>query len=108
MGEGRLRVAVGDGCILGFSLVLAVEDGGCELDGLFVEPGLWRMGTGGALVDDAGRRARERGADRLDVIANTNALGFYQKFGFRIIGEAHTRFGPALRMALPLQGTPPR
>jgi len=105
-GEGRLRVAVGAGSILGFSLVLAVADGGCELDGLFVEPGRWRRGTGAALVDDAGRRASERGADRLDVVANPNALGFYEKAGFRVTGEVHTRFGPGLRMTLALDAPP--
>jgi len=33
------------------------------------------------------------------VVANGAALGFYQRCGFVIEGEAQTRFGPALRMS---------
>jgi GNAT superfamily N-acetyltransferase len=100
--DGRVRVAEVDGRILGFSVVLPVADGGCELDGLFVEPAHWHAGIGRALVDDAAAWARAHGAQRVDVIANPNALGFYDKVGFRITGEVPTRFGPGLRMTLGL------
>ena len=96
--DGRVRVAVGEDGVLGFTVVLPVRDGGCELDGLFVEPDLWRRGVGAALVADAFDRARSSGAVRMEVIANPNALAFYQKVGFLITGHVATRFGPGLRM----------
>jgi ribosomal protein S18 acetylase RimI-like enzyme len=33
------------------------------------------------------------------VTANKAALGFYERCGFTVEGEAQTRFGPALRMS---------
>ena len=81
------------GEILGFA---AVVDG--ELDGLFVEPKLWREGIGRALVDEATHVARQEGL-ALTVVTNPAALGFYKKCGFSIEGEVQTRFGPGLRMS---------
>jgi len=101
--DGRLRVAVdARDTPLGFSLVLPVRDGGCELDGLFVAPEHMRRGIGAALVRDAAQRARAQGASRLDVIANDNALRFYERAGFRGDTLVPTRFRPGLRMSLPL------
>ena len=91
--SGQVIVAELDGKIAGFAAVL-----GGELDGLFVEPDLWRKGVGKALVDAATLLARRRGLS-LSVTANKAALGFYERCGFAIEGEAETRFGPALRMS---------
>ena len=74
----------------------AVIDG--ELDGLFVEPGMWRRGIGAALVDGATHQARRNGFS-LAVTANPAARTFYEKCGFRLEGETDTRFGPGLRMS---------
>lgn len=90
---GQVWVAEVGGRMAGFA---AVIDG--ELDGLFVEPDLWRLGIGAALVEKATHEARSKGL-ALSVIANPHALGFYEKCGFSIEGEAQTRFGPALRMS---------
>src|SRR5215218_7894948 len=76
--EGRVRVAVdASERLLGFSVVLPVEDGRCELDDLFVEPASMRRGVGRRLVDDVATRAAAVDASHVDVIANPNALGFY-------------------------------
>ncbi len=108
--DGDVRVAVDDEeGVVGFSVVLpadasdqpgAVAAGpAAELDGLFVEPAWQRgRGVGRALVDDAADRAAGRGTAELLVIANGNALGFYEKVGFVLVGEVATRFGPGLRM----------
>ena len=91
--SGQVIVAeVGDS-IAGFAAVI-----GGELDGLFVEPELWRKGIGKALVNAATLLARRRGLS-LSVIANSAARGFYEKCGFTVEGEGQTRFGPALRMS---------
>ena len=69
-----------------------------ELDGLFVEPDLWRSGVGAALIETVTHEARRKGLT-LSVVANPAALGFYERCGFAVEGEAQTRFGPALRMS---------
>jgi len=102
--DGRVRVAV-DACgrLLGFSVVLPIRGGRCELDDLFVEPDSMGLGVGRLLVDDVVTRAAVAGARHLDVIANPNALGFYERLGFQTTGQASTRFGDALRMSLELR-----
>lgn len=97
--DANIRVAVAaDGELAGFSAVIDAH----ELDGLFVEPAAMGAGIGRALVADAAARARAAGSDRLDVIANPRAAGFYERAGFVRREEVPTRFGPALRMILSL------
>jgi predicted N-acetyltransferase YhbS len=99
---GLVRVAEQDGAIVGFAVLLERSADACELDGLFVEPERMRTGVGRRLVEDAKRMARERGATRIDVVANPQAVAFYEAVGFTAVGEAQTRFGPAPRMSLPV------
>jgi GNAT superfamily N-acetyltransferase len=91
--SGNVVVAEIDGRIAGFAALL-----GGELDGLFVEPALWRRGIGAALVERAAHEARRNGLS-LTVTAGPSARLFYEKCGFAVEGEAQTRFGPALRMS---------
>ena len=93
LANGQVLVAELDGRVAGFAAVV-----GGELDGLFVEPGLWRRGIGAALADAATHQARRKGL-ALTVIASPAAREFYESCGFSIEGEAHTRFGPAIRMS---------
>jgi GNAT superfamily N-acetyltransferase len=91
--NGQVLVAELGGRFAGFAAVV-----GGELDGLFVEPELWRRGVGAALVEEATHYARIRGLT-LTVIANPGAREFYEKCGFSVEGETQTRFGSALRMS---------
>lgn len=95
--RGEVLVAEDERGIVGFAAVLIGGDE-AELDGLFVEPMMWRHGIGFALVDVATHEARKRGL-ALMVIANPSAREFYEKCGFTVEGDAETRFGPALRMS---------
>jgi len=95
--RGEVIVAELEGRMAGFAAVL-IEDDVAELDGLFVEPELWRRGIGAALIGVAVHGARRLGLAMM-VIANPSARQFYEKCGFTIEGEAETRFGPALRMS---------
>jgi predicted N-acetyltransferase YhbS len=97
---GLVRVAEQDGVVVGFAVLMEPSAGACELDGLFVEPGHMRAGIGRRLVDDAKRAARGRGATRIDVVANPQAVAFYERVGFVVTGAARTRFGSAPRMSL--------
>jgi GNAT superfamily N-acetyltransferase len=100
---GAVRIAEKDGRIAGFSALLPLDAGGCELDALFVEPDLMRGGVGSALIEDARRIAHERGAERIDVVANPQAIAFYERVGFTTCGREDTRFGSAPRMTLALE-----
>ena len=83
-------------------MVLPISGGRCELDDLFVEPDSMGVGVGRMLVDDVVSRAAAAGAIHVDVIANPNAVGFYERLGFEVTGQAPTRFGEAPRMSLQL------
>lgn len=91
--RGDVLVAEVGGETAGF----AALDGG-ELDGLFVVPARWRQGIGRALVEAAVHEGRRRGLS-LTVTAGPGAREFYESCGFRVEGDAETRFGPALRMS---------
>lgn len=95
--RGDVIVAELSGKLAGFAAVL-IDDDHAELDGLFVEPALWRKGIGAALVDAAVHDARRNGLAMM-VVANPSARDFYEKCGFTVEGGAQTRFGPALRMS---------
>lgn len=102
--EGRVRVAVGDGRVLGFCTVVPLAEGIGDLDALFVEPESMGRGVGRRLLDDAVAIARGQGVRRLEVTANPRAVGFYEKVGFVSGAVVRTRFGPALRMRLRIPG----
>ena len=95
--RGQIFVAEREGRIAGFAAVVEI-DGKAEIDGLFVEPDLWRQGVGSALVTETIQEARRRGLS-LTVVASPEAKEFYDKCGFAVEGEAETRFGPALLMS---------
>ena len=59
-----------------------------DLDKLFVEPQRIRTGVGRVLLAHAVIEARRRGANRLTILADPYAAGFYERNGARRIGEA--------------------
>lgn len=100
--DGQVFVAEDASSVLGFSAVLDRDDGQTELDGLFVEPTLWRSGVGRALVERAKEYAVLHAASWLHVIGNPHAEGFYLACGFEAYGSFETQFGPGLLMRSPL------
>jgi GNAT superfamily N-acetyltransferase len=99
--EGRIRVVVVDGVILGFATWLPTP-GAVELEDLFVDPDRMRRGIGKTLVQDIATIAANHGAARVEVTANQNARAFYAKVGFVADDYVQTTFGPAIRMHLDL------
>jgi GNAT superfamily N-acetyltransferase len=95
--EGRTRVAVAEGRIVGFATLV-----GNELEDLFTDPDWTRRGVATALVRDAATSV-----DRIDVTANTHARAFYEAAGFVLDGLRQTSGGPAHRMHLDRRGQPP-
>jgi len=59
-----------------------------DLDKLFVEPQRIRTGVGRALIAHAIGEARRRGGQRLTILSDPYAAGFYERTGARLIGEA--------------------
>ena len=101
--KGWVRVATDvDETPVGFSVVVPANGPVHELDGLFVEPDQMSAGVGRALLEDAAARASDQGAEALEVTAGP-AQGFYERVGFKLIGVAQTRFGPAVSMRRDLQ-----
>ena len=103
LAQGRVIVAERPSRRAGLAVVLMREDGEAELDGLFVEPDLWRTGVGRALLAAAEAKAREAGAEVMRVVANPEARGFYEACGYRSVGEVATLFRPALAMRKSLE-----
>jgi GNAT superfamily N-acetyltransferase len=99
---GQVFVAESDGGIVGFAAVVPRQDGGAEIDALFVEPHAWKRGIGRSLVDHCAEIAGRRGAGVLHVIGNPHAESFYTACGFHLTGTVETRFGVALTMRRPL------
>ena len=89
--------------IKGFAALLPREDGNSELDGLFVEPDVWRQGIGRVLVEHCCVAAKNTDSAEIHVIGNPHAEGFYSACGFETIGIKQMQFGVGLLMkrALP-------
>ena len=96
--RGRAYVAERRGEVAGFSVVLPRQDGDADLDGLFVEPVMWKRGIGRRLIQEAQCLAASEGAKSLYVVANPRARGFYAACAFELIGQNDTRFGVGLTM----------
>jgi GNAT superfamily N-acetyltransferase len=95
---GGVFVLEEDGAVVGFSAILARDDGDTEIDGLFVEPSVQRRGIGRKLIDHCAERARSMGSRALHVVGNIHAKPFYLACGFTVVSTFETRFGPALLM----------
>src|SRR6476620_7758419 len=93
---GDVFVAEDAGVIAGFAAVLPRGPGELDLDGLFVEPHLWRRGIGRALVEHCIDVARSRRMAALHVVGNPHAEHFYRACGFERLGKTETRFGVGL------------
>ena len=98
--RGWVRVVLDDGRIAGFSTVVPGPGPGAELEALFVEPDRMGRGLGRLLVEDAVVTARAAGWRGLRVVANANALGFYERMGFVATGTVALEFGTGQAMLL--------
>ncbi|MCX7381706.1 MAG: GNAT family N-acetyltransferase [Alphaproteobacteria bacterium] len=85
----RLRVAVREGVVIGFSLM---TDG--HIDMMFVDPAAHRSGAGRALLAEC----EERGAQSLECFRdNTKARAFYEAHGWRIARQYERVFAGRAR-----------
>jgi GNAT superfamily N-acetyltransferase len=99
--EGRTRTARAGDRIVGFASWLDAGDT-AEIEDMFVDPDWMGRGVGMELVRDLITLARARRVRLVEVTANPDAAGFYQKAGFAPAGEVATTLGPAPRLQLEL------
>jgi GNAT superfamily N-acetyltransferase len=85
---GRVLVAAADeGPVLGMVTVLG--DGEMvDLDSLFVDPPAIGSGAGRLLFQAATQMARGLGARRMTILADPNAVSFYERMGARFVRNA--------------------
>ncbi len=67
--------------IAGYYSLIRESDTICELDAMFVDPGLIGQGIGKLLMQDAKVLARERGFSSMVIQSDPFAVGFYQANG---------------------------
>jgi GNAT superfamily N-acetyltransferase len=84
--ENESWVAEMDGKPIAF-YTLQDKDGKAWLENLWVLPGFMGQGVGKGLFQHAARLARERGHKILQLEADPNAVGFYEKMSMKKIGE---------------------
>ena len=82
-----IAVAEDDGRLIGVVQVRITEDH-ADLLKLFVEPDLFRRGTGRVLFNWAIETSRNVGAHRLLIDADPYAAPFYRRMGARDVGQA--------------------
>lgn len=75
-----------DAVLLGFYALTGAPPK-LALDHLWVQPQSFSGGVGRALFEHAVRRATELGARSIEIEADPNAEGFYQKMGAETVGE---------------------
>lgn len=71
--------------VVGFIRVLPGDP--AELEDMWVEPAAMGAGHGRRLFDHAAGIARAAGASALELDADPNAVGFYERMGMRRIGD---------------------
>jgi N-acetylglutamate synthase-like GNAT family acetyltransferase len=96
-------VAELNGTVVGFVALKVYAPRKMELEGLFIEPGHWRLGTGRRLVAHAIEVSRAQGARTMLVFANPHADGFYRRVGFIKEGEITVESQTAIVMSLDLR-----
>jgi GNAT superfamily N-acetyltransferase len=83
----RFWVAELDGRIVGM-IALSLDGGHAQLEDFFVDPAAQGGGIGRRLMDELLRVCRASGATALEVDADPNAEGIYERLGFRTIGRS--------------------
>lgn len=78
-----------DGEVVGVATFIPREDG-WQLRGMAVAPEVQGRGVGRALLEVAYERLRSLGAARAWANGRDTALGFYERLGWRVVGDGFT------------------
>ena len=96
--DGKTRVALVAGRLVGFASIAAEVPDRLELEDLFVDPNWQRRGIARLLVADLVQTARSGGVGTLFVSGNPHAKAFYLSVGFVEFGTVVTELGSAPRL----------
>jgi N-acetylglutamate synthase-like GNAT family acetyltransferase len=86
LNDNDVFVAIVDGEIAG-CCALVMRNLLAEIEHMWIKPERMGSGVGRALFDHAKQRAEQRGARALELSADPNAAGFYERMGAKYIGE---------------------
>lgn len=86
-------VAEQDGRVIAYA-ILRVDVNGALLRDLFVDPPYMGAGIGSLLFDEMLAYAREAGAKRLSLVADPNAVSFYERYGMREVAREPSAYVP--------------
>lgn len=93
-----------DGQLIGFYAYIFIRKREVKLDALFIEPDYICKGYGKRLMNDLLQRIQNAGCEKVLLDADPNAEKFYEKFGFRLIGQRQSsiknRFLPIMELQL--------
>lgn len=73
--------------LIGCCLITRAEKNTCRLRQMAVSSNLQKKGIGATLMSFAENVARDKGYDTLMMHARKSAVGFYEKFGYKIMGD---------------------
>ncbi|MDQ6931825.1 MAG: GNAT family N-acetyltransferase [Candidatus Eremiobacteraeota bacterium] len=88
--------------------ILRVDDDESYLRDLFVEPAFMRIGFGAALFHHMISFARAQKAKRLWLHSDPHAIGFYKRYGLRVIAEEPSTLIPKRKVPVMLISLTPR
>jgi ribosomal protein S18 acetylase RimI-like enzyme len=83
-----------DGAVIAGYGIMRVDAAEAYVRDLFVDPPFMRNGVGMALFDNMLAFARAQGVRRLTLVADPNAVGFYERYGMREVARESSSYVP--------------
>jgi len=85
-----LIAAYDDDVMLGCCMLCPVDAETVRLRQMAVQGNLQGKGIGASIMSFAENLARDKGYDRVVMHARDSAIGFYEKLGYKVVGEGFT------------------
>jgi predicted N-acetyltransferase YhbS len=82
-----LIVCTDDEVMLGCCMLVKVDNETLRLRQMAVAPNLHGKGIGASIINFAENLAKDKGYKKIAMHARDSAIGFYEKFGYKIIGN---------------------
>jgi N-acetylglutamate synthase-like GNAT family acetyltransferase len=82
-----LIVCMDDDTMLGCCMLVKMDNETVRLRQMAVAPNLHGKGIGATIINFAENLARDKGFKKMTMHARDTAIGFYEKFGYKIIGH---------------------